>query len=111
MAIHRDLAVLDAAEQVAAAVDRLADSKRRPLIHKTQLRESAQSVHANIGEAFGRGSKADRNRTLVIARGEAEETIRHLRANLKAERIDEKMYWPLHNRLVTIVEMLNSLVA
>ena len=92
-------------------VHRLADVKRRGLLHEGQLCDCAQSVHANIGEAFGRGTKADRNRTLAIARGEAEETIRHLRINLRAARIDQKAYWPLHNRAVTIVKMLDSLMA
>ena len=110
MAAHRDLAVLDVAEQVAAEVIRLADSPARRLLYRAQLRDSAQSVSANIGEGFGRGTKADRNRTLLIARAEAEETIRHLSANLKAKRIDENVYWRLRNRLVTIVKMLNSLM-
>jgi four helix bundle protein len=109
MAIHRDLAVLDAAEQVVADVVKLVDSKRRRLLFKAQLRDSAQSVTANIGEGFGRATRADRNRTLLIARGEAEETIRHLRTNFVAKRIDDAVYWRLHNRLVTIVKMLNSL--
>jgi four helix bundle protein len=107
---HRNLAVLDAAEQLAAAVTRLSDSTRR-LLHRHQLLKAAQSVSANIGEGFGRATVADRNSRLVIARGEAEETIKHLRANLNCERITPADYWPLHNRAVTIVKMLNSYLA
>jgi four helix bundle protein len=62
-------------------------------------------------QGFGRATLADRNSRLVIARGEAEETIKHLRANLNCERITPADYWPLHNRAVTIVKMLNSYLA
>ena len=110
MSKHRDLAVADAAEQLSAAVTGLSDRSRR-LLHRQQLIKAAQSVNSNIAEGFGRSTLADRNSRLVIARGEAEETIKHLRANLATKRITPKDYWPLHNRAVTIVKMLNSLMA
>ena len=110
MSKHRNLAVLDAAEQLAGAVTRLSDRTRR-LLHRQQLLKAAQSVSANIAEGFGRASLPDRNSRLVIARGEAEETIKHLRANFTCTRITPADYWPLHNRAVTIVKMLNSYLA
>lgn len=110
MSTHRNLAVIDAAEQLAAAVNRLSDCTQ-PLLHRRQLLESVQSVSGNIAEGFGRATLPDRNNRLVIARGEAEETIKHLRANLNGKRITSADYWPLHNRAVTIVKMLNSLLA
>ena len=110
MSKHRNLAVLDAAEQLAAAVTRLSDRTRR-LLHRQQLLKAAQSVSANIAEGFARATLADRNNRLVIARGEAEEAIKHLRANLTSKRIMPADYWPLHNCAVTIVKMLNSLLA
>lgn len=110
MAKHRNLAVQDAAEQLSAAVTRLSDRTRR-LLHRHQLLKAAQSVSANIGEGFARSTLPDRNSRLIIARGEAEETIKHLRANLRCNRITAADYWPLHNCTVTIVKMLNSLLA
>jgi four helix bundle protein len=110
MSKHRNLAVLDAAEQFAADVTRLSDRTRR-LLHRRQLLKAAQSVSANIAEGFGRVTLPDRNSRLAIARGEAEETIKHLRANLTCQRIAPRDYWPLHNRAVTIVKMLNGLLA
>ena len=110
MAKHRNLAVLDAAEQLAVAVTRLSD-RTRLLLHRQQLLKAAQSVSANIAEGFGRATIPDRNSRLVIARGEAEETIKHLRANLTCDRITPADYWPLRNRAVTIVKMLNGLLA
>ncbi|MEP6495802.1 MAG: four helix bundle protein [bacterium] len=107
---HRDLAVLDAADQVADEVNRLIDSAPRQLIHVTQLRDSAHSIGANISEGFGRGSGGERSRALRVARGEAEETIRHLLANVQSERITQVAFWRLRNRLITIVKMLTSLL-
>ena len=108
---HRNLNVLDAAEQAAKQVNALIDrSKRPPLLHAKQMRDSAQSVVANIAEGFGRGTGRDRNRPLEIARGESEETIRHVSANYHANRIGAKDYHSLRNRYVAIVKMLNSLV-
>ena len=107
---HRDLAVLDAADLVADEVNRLIDENPRRLIHALQLRDSAQSIGANISEGFGRGTTGERNRALRTARGEAEETIRHLRANLELKRIRTSVFWRLCNRLITIVKMLTSLL-
>jgi len=107
---HRNLDVLDPAEKLADGVDRLIGQSTNRLLHVAQMRDSAQSIGANISEGFGRGKGRDRARPLEIARGEAEETIRHLSANFRTNRIPPKEYWPLHNRLVVIVKMLNSLL-
>ncbi|HEX5073392.1 MAG TPA: four helix bundle protein [Gemmatimonadaceae bacterium] len=108
---HRNLIVLDAAEQAAKQVNALIDrSTRPPLLHVKQLRDAAQSVVANIAEGFGRGTGRDRDRSLEIARGEAEETIRHLNANYQANRISGTDYYALRNRYVVIVKMLNALL-
>jgi four helix bundle protein len=110
MANHRNLAVLDAADAVADEINRLIDGSPRRLIHVQQLRKAAQSIAGNISEGFGRGPGRERDHKLRISRGEAEETIRHLRANYATDRIGRSVYWRLHNRLVTIVRMLTSLL-
>ena len=106
---HRDLALLDAAARAADQVNELID---RPsgqlLLHVKQMRDSVQSIAANIAEAFGRGTGRDRARSLEIARGETEETIQHLKANFRVNRIAPQDYWPRHNLLVVIVKMLDS---
>ena len=111
MGIHRNLVVLDAAEQIVAEVVRLATARRSRLLFKGQLLKSAGSISANIQEAFGRATKADRNKSLVVARGEAEETIEHLRSNHSANRIEGRAYWRLHNRLVAVTRMLSALMS
>ena len=107
---HRDLDVLDAAERAADGVNHLIARSRGRLLHVTQMRRSSQSISANISEGFGRGRGRDRARPLEIARGEAEETIRHLNANYRVNRIPSREYWPLHNLLVVIVKMINSML-
>jgi four helix bundle protein len=106
----RDLNVLDASELAADKVNKLIESSSgRRLLHVNQMRRSVQSVAANIAEGFARGTDADRSRLLRIARGEAEETIQHLSANFRAKRLVPEAYWSIHNLLVVIVKMLNSL--
>jgi four helix bundle protein len=107
---HRDLRLLDAARQIAIEVISLLDSHPRKLLFRAQLLESAQSMPANIKEGFARETIADRNYKLVVARGEAEETIDHLKSNYETNRLDSKTFWRLRNRAVTIIKMIDSLV-
>jgi four helix bundle protein len=110
MANHRNLAVLDAADVVADEINRLIDSGARRLLHVQQLRKASQSIGANISEGFGRGPGPERDHKLRVSRGEAEETIRHLRANYATNRITRSDYWRLRNRLVASIRMLSSLL-
>ena len=106
---YRNLALAHAAELLAAEVVMLVERTPR-LLHKQQLLKATQSVSANIAEGFGRVTIPERNNRLAIARGEAEEAIRHLRANFSSRRIKPREYWPLHNRTVTMVKMINALL-
>ena len=109
--VRRDLNVLDAAERAEILINQLVH--RRPgrrLLNPGQMRRSVHAVGANISEAFGRGTGADRSRILRIARGDAEETIHQLQVNLQAARISEKEYWSRRNLLAVIVKMLNARV-
>jgi four helix bundle protein len=109
---YRNLAVLEAAQRAADAVNALIDRKRRRrLLSVAQMRDSVQAISANISEAFGRNPGPDRNHRLVIARGETEETIQHLGTNFRTGRVPAKEYWPIHNLLNVIVKMLNSMLA
>jgi four helix bundle protein len=110
MGNHRDLDVLDAADQLAQDVNKLIDSRPRRLIHVSQLRKSAQAIGSNISEGFGRATDGERKQGLRVARGEAEETIRHLQANYNVGRIEARTFWRLKNRLVTIIKMLTALL-
>src|SRR5262245_19398492 len=93
------LRVLDAAREVVDEVNHLCDGSRGRLLYDKQLRSAAQSICANIREAFGRRRGPERNQFLRFARGSAEEVDEHLRSNWGAKRIEANEYWRLHNRL------------
>jgi four helix bundle protein len=111
MGKRRRIAVQDAADLVADEVNHLLDSRpMKRLLHVAQLRRSANSVRANIAEGLGRGEGAVRNDKYRTARGEADETISHLRSNFAGKRIESGVYWRLRNRCLTIIKMLDSLL-
>ena len=101
---NRDLKLLDAADR--AATDRRTAGCCMSRRCESPCNQSART----ISEGFGRGKGRDRDRPLEIARGETEETIRHLSANFRTNRIAPKDYWPRHNLLVVIAKMLTSLL-
>ena len=102
------LRVLDAARKVVDDINQLL--KRGRLPNAVQLRDAAESITGNIQEGFGRNRGPDRNQFLRFARASAEETNEHLRARFAARDLPEKIYWPIHHRLVAIVRMLTSLM-
>jgi four helix bundle protein len=111
MGKRRRVAVQEAADLVADEVNRLIDSKtRRRLLHVAQLRKCSNSVSANIAEGLGRGEGASRDDDYRTARGEAKETISHLRSNFAAKRLESTVYWRLRNRSMTVIKMLDSLL-
>ena len=107
--MSKSFRVLDAARTVADEVNRLLKDPHLSLIHQTQLRDSAQSVCANIRDGMGRAVGPDRRKSYRVARGEAEETDEHLRSNFADGRIREVAYWRLHNRLILVIKMLDAL--
>ena len=90
-------------------VNALLDAARGGMYHNHQLRESVQSIAANIREAYGRRAGPERNQFLRFANGSAEETDEHLRSNYKGQKLASGPYWRLHNRLVTIMKMLDGM--
>jgi four helix bundle protein len=105
--------VQDAADLVRDEVNRLLDAKRpkkKRMLHVAQLRNSADSVSSNIAEGLGRGESDARDDKYRTARGEAEETIRHLSSNFEADRIGTSQFQRLRNRSLTVIKMLYSLL-
>ena len=105
-----DFRLLDAARSVVDEVNDIVSHSRRRLLDERQLSEAAGSITANIREAYGRRAGAERNQFFRFARGSAEETDEHLRANFAAKRVDPKRYWRIHNRLIVIRKMLTGLL-
>ena len=102
--------VLEAARAVADEINRLLGSRKLRLIHRAQLRDSTQSIAANIREGMGRTPGPHRNQAYRDARGSAEETDEHLRANFADGRIPAEGYWRLHNRIALVVRILTTII-
>jgi four helix bundle protein len=107
--VPNNFRLLEAARAVVDEINRLLRDPELSVIHRSQLRDAAQSITANIREAIGRDIGPDRSKSYRYARGSAEETDEHLRSNFRDERIPAPVYWRLHNRLMVIVKMLDSL--
>ena len=102
--------LIEAARLVADETNRILDRPPRRLLHEIQLRNAAASICANIREAYGRKAGRDRQQFLRFARGSAEETDEHWRANFAARRLDPTVYWRLHHRLMTIIKLIDKLL-
>src|SRR5437867_11225288 len=108
MAIN--LRVLDAARAVADEINAVIARSRPRLLHDAQLHACAESITANIREAYGRRPGAERNQFFRFARGSAEETDEHMRTNFESNRVPETRYWRIHNRLIVVCRMLTKLM-
>ena len=102
--------VLEAARAVADEINTLLGNRKRSLIHRSQLRDAAESITANIREGMGRKPGPDRNQSYRFARGSAEETDEHLRANFADGRLSALIYRRIHNRIALIVKMLTTIM-
>src|SRR5687768_17632964 len=102
--------LLEVARAVADETNRLLGNRQLRLIHRGQLRDSAQSIPANIREGMGRKPGPHRNHAYRNARGSAEETDEHLRANFADGRIPASDYWRIHNRVALVVKILTTIV-
>jgi four helix bundle protein len=102
--------VLDAARVVTDEINALLRNRKLRLIHRTQLRDAAQSIPANIREGMGRKPGPHRTQAYRDARGSAEETDEHLRANFADGRLGSVEYWRLHNRIRVIVKTLSAII-
>ena len=104
------LRVLEVARFVVDGINALQASATGALAQDVQLRRSAQSIAANVREAYGRRAGPERNQFLRFARGSAEEADEHLRAHVAQSRIPERSYWQLHHRIMLCIKMLNGLM-
>jgi four helix bundle protein len=102
--------LLEIARAVADEINGLLGNRKLRLIHRGQLRDSAQSIAANVREGMGRKPGPHRNQSYRDARGSAEETDEHLRANFADGRVPVAAYRRLHNRLALIVDIVNTIV-
>ena len=102
--------VLEAARVVTDDINKLLGNRKLRSIHRGQLRDAAQSIPANIREGMGRKPGTHRNQAYRDARGSAEETDEHLRANFVDGRIPPGHYLRIHNRIPLVVKILTTIV-
>lgn len=95
---------------LADEINKLLGNRQLRLIHRRQLRDSAQSIPANIREGMGRTPGPHRNQAYRDARGSAEEMDEHLRANFADGRLAPATFWQIHNRIARIVKMLTTII-
>ena len=101
---------LEVARAIADEVNVLLGRRKPRLIHRVQLQKSSQSIPANIREGMGRKPGAERNQAYRYARGSAEETDEHLRANVVDGRVAPEAFRRLHNRCALVVKMLTEII-
>ena len=75
-----------------------------------QLRDSGNSVIANIAEAHGRYYFADKARVLYMSRGECQETRSHLRVALGLSYIDKTVFNHLDEEYEGLSKGINSYI-
>ncbi len=69
----------------------------------SQIKRSANSITANIAEAFGRSTSKDKNKFYTIAKGSAFETQSHLLYGQKVNYFEE-------NKVSDIFQLYNQLI-
>lgn len=77
---------------------------------KSQIRDSAESISANIAEGFGRNTGPDKKRFYFIARGSAFETKNHLIYGNRVNYFDGNDIKPIFQDIETAVFELNKLM-
>lgn len=76
----------------------------------SQIRRSANSISANIAEAFGKSTPKDKNRFYTIARGSAFETQSHLLYGQKIKYFKENEISDLLKQYDQLIFDLNKIM-
>lgn len=106
----RPLRVIEAAEEFSVQVKRLLRRHKRRVSNANQLSRAAGGVASNLNEGYGRGPGGEREHSYRISRGECEEALSRLREAHEAREITDKEFFPLSNRGVVIIRMINALL-
>ena len=107
----KDLIVWQRAMDAAAEIYRLARKlpREETFALGDQLRRAAVSIPSNIAEGFGRSSKKDYAKFLVMARGSAYETETQLLLCVRVRHLLEKDIQQALSLLREVGRMLNAL--
>jgi four helix bundle protein len=75
-----------------------------------QMVRAADSIGANLSEAYGRYSFADRKRFAYYARGSLCETLNWLQISMTRGLMDNEKYLRLHNELNSLSYRINTYI-
>ena len=104
------LRVYNAAEWFAVDVARVVKVRKLRPNDSSQLLRSSGAISDLIAEGYGRGAGADRKRVYRQARGEVLESMNQLKKLLRRGLLSERVFYPLFNRGLAIVNMLDRLI-
>ena len=76
----------------------------------SQIRRSANSISANISEAFGRNTKKDKKYFYTISRGSAFETQNHLLYGTGVHYFEKQISNYLQNEYNELIHQLNKIM-
>ena len=109
----KDLIVWQRAMDATEEIYRLAKQLPREEIHALgdQLRRAAVSMPSNIAEGFGRGSKREYAKFLVMARGSAYETETQLLLCTRIRYLPESEIQTAISLLVEVGKMINAILS
>ena len=102
--------LLEVARAVADETNRLLGNRQLRLIHRGQLRDSAQSIPANIREGWV--ENPDRTATMRIAtHGDRPKKRTNIsERNFADGRLPPAKFWQIHNRIAVVVKMLTTII-
>jgi four helix bundle protein len=108
---YEDLNAWQRAYEVALEVDRLTNESSfdKKWALKDQMLRSSLSISSNIAEGFGRKSKKDFARFLLIAIGSNDELRSQLRFSFDTKLITEKDFESLNEKLIEVRKMVHGL--
>jgi four helix bundle protein len=108
---YEDLNAWQRAYEVALEVDRLTNESSfdKKWSIKDQMLRSSLSISSNIAEGFGRKSKKDFARFLLIAMGSTEELRSQIRFARDTGLIKDSDFNSVHEKLLEIGKMITGL--
>ena len=108
---HEDLNAWQRAYEVALEINRLTNESSfdKKWAIKDQMLRSSLSISSNIAEGFGRKSKKDFARFLLIAMGSNDELRNQLRFSFDTKLITEEDFNSLNDKLIEVRKMTHGL--
>lgn len=108
----RELKVWQKAKELAVEIYQITqkDSFNKDFSLRDQIRRAAVSIPSNISEGDERGSNKDAVRFFYMAKGSLAELQTQLEIAYEIKYLDERTFYDLQEKCITIGKMLGSLI-